>query len=173
MTRLTGCPYYASNLYHYLPLLPTSYHRRVSGFFGRYEYQLDEKGRVSLPAPFRREADGDRFVLLQWEAPSLTLFPEEAWKQVEEKLLDFRRRQQSPEARAYVRWIASNAVDLSPDKQGRILIPSWLQEAGSLEGTVLVVGAIDRIELWSPDLFAESVRERARASEPFAPQIFD
>lgn len=145
----------------------------MSGFFGRHEHQMDEKGRVSLPAPFRREAESDRFVLLQWEAPSLTLFPEDAWERVQEKLLEFRRRQQSGQARAYVRWIASNAVELTPDKQGRILIPAWLQEAGSLEDTALLVGAIDRIEIWNPELFAKSVREPARESEQFAPQIFD
>lgn len=145
----------------------------MSGFFGRYEHQLDEKGRVSLPAPFRKEAESDRFVLLQWEPPALTLFPETAWERVQEKLLEFRRRQQSGEARAYVRWIASNAVELTPDKQGRILIPGWLKEASSLDETALLVGAIDRIEIWNPELFGESVRERARESQEFAPQIFD
>ncbi len=162
-------PYVLPNLYHYLPLIATVHHR-VNGFLGRYEYQLDEKGRVSLPAAFRREADGDRFVLLQWEAPALTLFPESAWEGVKSRLLEFRRHQ--PEARDYVRWISSNAMEVSPDKQGRILVPAWLQESASLNGRVLLIGAIDRIELWNPDSFSEAVQNRAGEFGRFAPQIF-
>jgi MraZ protein len=47
----------------------------LSGFLGRYEYQMDDKGRVSLPAAFRRAADDPSFVLVQVQAPALTLFP--------------------------------------------------------------------------------------------------
>ena len=49
---------------------------------------MDEKGRVSLPSAFRREADGDRFVLLQWRAPALTLFPVESWAAAQGAPLD-------------------------------------------------------------------------------------
>ena len=143
----------------------------MSGFLGRYEYQLDDKGRVSLPAPFRREAEGEGFVLLQWQAPALTLFPASAWKEVSGRLLDFRRS--SPEAQAHVRWITTNAVPAKPDKQGRILVPAWLKEAADLTGPVMVIGAIDRIELWNPAHFAESVRaSKGEEFDRFALKIF-
>ncbi len=109
---------------------------------------MDEKGRVSLPSTFRREADGDRFVLLQWRAPALTLFPMASWATTQERLLAFRRNQ--PEAWGDVLAITSSAVEVSPDKQGRILIPAWLQEAAGIDGSVLLVGNIDRVELWHP-----------------------
>lgn len=141
----------------------------MNGFLGRYEYQLDAKGRVSLPAAFRREAADGRFVLLQVRPPALTLYPESTWAKVMERLLDLQRRQ--PEARDFVVWVASNAVEVVPDKQGRILIPGWLQEAAKLDGRVLLVGALDRIELWAPSLF-ESVREGAREGEKFVAQVF-
>jgi DNA-binding transcriptional regulator/RsmH inhibitor MraZ len=63
----------------------------VNGFLGSYEYQMDGKGRVSLPADFRLEADSDRFVLLQWEKPYLTLFPEDEWIRFRDELLDLRK----------------------------------------------------------------------------------
>ena len=63
----------------------------MNGFVGQYEHQMDQKGRVSLPSAFRREAEGDRFVLLQWEARYLTLFPEAKWQEVQKELLEFRR----------------------------------------------------------------------------------
>jgi MraZ protein len=158
------------------PLSTTSYHfyplraLRVSGFLGRYEFQMDEKGRVSLPAAFRRDTEGERFVLLQWEKPYLTLFPERVWSTVQERLLEFRRA--DPSAAHYVREITANAVEVFPDKQGRILIPSWLQEAASLGGPVLLNGALDRVEIWNPDEFKRTMEERAEASQSFRHRIF-
>jgi MraZ protein len=142
----------------------------VSGFLGRYEFQMDEKGRVSLPSAFRKEADGERFILLQWEKPYLTLFPEKVWEGVQERLLEFRRK--DPSSWNHVREITSNAVEVSPDKQGRILIPAWLQEAASLSGPVLLNGNIDRVEVWDPDKYRTAVEDRAEDFQRFAHQIF-
>jgi len=143
----------------------------VSGFLGRYEYQMDGKGRVSLPAAFRREADGEAFVLLQWERPYLTLFPEGEWGRFRERLLEFRKTGKS--AAHHVRDILANAAEVSPDKQGRILIPAWLQEAANLDGTVLLQGNLDRIEIWDPKRYQETVKERDdEAYDRFAHQIF-
>ena len=142
----------------------------MSGFLGRYDFQMDEKGRVSLPAAFRREAEGDRFILLQWEEPYLTLFPQNVWEEVQGRLLEYRRK--DPDSWTYVREITSKAVDVSPDKQGRILIPAWLQEAASLEGTVVMSGVIDRIEIWEPAAFERAVKGKAEDSQNFRHQIF-
>jgi MraZ protein len=71
-----------------------------------------------------------------------------------------------------VREITSNAVEVSPDKQGRILIPAWLQEAASLEGTVLLSGNIDRVEIWNPDKYRGAVQDRGEDFQRFAHQIF-
>jgi MraZ protein len=131
---------------------------------------MDEKGRVSLPSAFRREADGDRFVLLQWRAPALTLFPVASWAATQERLLAFRRSQ--PEAWGDVLAITSSAVEVSPDKQGRILIPAWLQESAGLDGTVLLVGNIDRVELWHPDEFEKAARAGSGEFKKFSTQIF-
>lgn len=128
----------------------------MNGFLGRYEYQMDEKGRVALPSAFRREADGDRFVLLQWERPYLTLFPQSVWMQKQEELLQLRRS--GPEGQRYVRGLLSMAVEVNPDKQGRILIPGWLQDAASLDGSILLNGNIDRVEIWDPEAYG---REQA------------
>ena len=143
----------------------------MSGFLGRYRYQLDEKGRVSLPAAFRAEAESHRFVLLQWENPYLTLFPESEWKSFRDSLLTYRRSGSA--AAHHVREIISNAVEVAPDKQGRILIPSWLKEAASLEGTVLLIGNIDRVELWNPERYRGGIRDRRDEDfEQFVHQIF-
>jgi len=142
----------------------------VSGFLGRYDFQMDEKGRVSLPAAFRKEAEGERFILLQWEKPFLTLFPEEIWTGVQDRLLEYRRADY--DSWNYVREITANAVEVSPDKQGRILIPAWLQSAASLQGTVVLSGVIDRIEIWDPEEFQRTIQDKAEDSQRFRHQIF-
>jgi MraZ protein len=124
----------------------------LSGFLGRFEYQLDAKGRVALPAPFRREAGDGRFVLLQWEPTHLSLYPESTWREVQERLVDFRRGDRA--GQQFVRKILSNAIEVTPDKQGRILIPAWLQAGAALDGSVLLVGQLNQVEIWSPERFA-------------------
>lgn len=143
---------------------------RLSGFVGQYEHQMDEKGRVSLPSAFRREADSDRFVLLQWEPDYLTLFTGAKWEDVQARLLDFRRG--DPQAWNQVRLIVSSAVEVSPDKQGRILVPAGLQTAAGLSGTVLLSGNIDRVELWNPARYREVVTEKAGDLKQFAHRLF-
>jgi MraZ protein len=142
----------------------------VNGFVGQYEHQMDPKGRVSLPYAFRREAESDRFVLLQWEKPYLTLFPEGKWAEVQHRLLEFRRT--DPKAWNHVRMIVSQAVEVAPDKQGRILVPTGLQEAAGLDGAVLLSGNIDRVELWNPDTYREAVEGAAGSLEQFAHRLF-
>lgn len=139
-------------------------------FLGSYTYTLDDKGRVSLPAPFRREAEEQRFVLLQVYPPALSLYPEGAWREVEERLRGVLRN--DPGARLWVLRVMSSAVEVTPDSQGRILIPGRLQEAGNLSGQVLLVGAIDKVELWNPSDFAGAVDGEEGSFERYAPQIF-
>ena len=142
----------------------------MSGFVGQYEHQMDEKGRVSLPAAFRRAADAARFVLLQWEPDYLTLFTTSKWVEVQNRLLDFRRGDQ--EAWNQVRMIVSRAVEVSLDNQGRILLPAPLQAAAGLSSTVLLSGNIDRVELWSPDRYKQLVQDKAAGLEELAHRIF-
>ena len=150
--------------------MAASHSPRGAKFVGSFVHQLDEKGRLALPASYRREAADQRFMLIQAYAPALALYPEVAWLEVEERLRDLVAR--NPEARMYALSVLSSVVDVVPDAQGRILIPARLQELAELNGQVLLVGAIDRVELWNPGRFEEEVAAQAGRFEQFAPQIF-
>lgn len=139
-------------------------------FLGSYQYQLDDKGRVSLPAAFRREAADQSFVLIQAYPPALSLYPEGEWLQVEERMRDLLKHQ--PEARLYVLSLMANAVEVVPDSQGRILIPAKLKEAAGLDGQAMLVGAIDRVEIWNPSHFQEAMAADANSFAQFAGKIF-
>jgi MraZ protein len=139
-------------------------------FLGSYQHQIDDKGRISLPASFRREAADQRFVLVQPYPPALALYPEVEWSQVEERLTELMGRQS--EARMYVLSVMANAVEVMPDAQGRILIPARLKEMAGLGGTALLVGAINKVEVWSPEKFEAAVAAESGKFEPFTAQLF-
>lgn len=142
----------------------------MSGFLGSYLHQIDDKGRLNLPAPFRRDHPDRPLVLVHVFENALTLYPEPAWAEVESRLRELLRLQ--PQARSYVLSVTANAVEVVPDKQGRILVPQRLQEAVGIRGAALVVGAIDRIELWDPERFQAALPARSDDFDRFNHQIF-
>ncbi len=111
---------------------------------------------MALPAAFRREVEGEPLVLMHgWDDPHLTLFPAPVWRQLLDRLMEVRRTDVS--AANAVRRLLARASDVVPDKQGRILVPAPLLEAGGLTGAVVLHGNIDRVELWSPERFRSTV----------------
>jgi MraZ protein len=142
----------------------------MSGFLGSYLHQMDDKGRLQLPASFRRADPESPLVLVQVFENALTLYPEAAWAEVEGRLREMLRLQ--PAARSWVLGITANAVEVVPDRQGRILVPPRLQAQAGIEGPTLVVGAIDRIELWNPERFAAATAAPVEDAARFTHQVF-
>jgi MraZ protein len=142
---------------------------RGGKFLGSYQHQLDEKGRLSLPSAFRREATEQRFVLVQAHPPALALYPEAEWLEVEERMQALQRDQKG---RLWVLSVMANAVEVAPDGQGRILIPAPLRMAAELESQALLVGAINKVEIWNPAKFAAAVRGVEAEVGHYAADIF-
>jgi MraZ protein len=142
----------------------------LTGYLGSYLHQLDEKGRIALPAAYRRNSGEEGFVLIHALEPALFLYPASTWTTVEERLSELMRRQ--PEARSSILSLTANAVEVVPDKQGRILIPERLQRAVKLSGEALIVGVLDKIEIWNPEAFEGATREAKPGFEQFVRQIF-
>ena len=129
----------------------------MGGYLGSYLYQVDDKGRVTLPAAFRRGGDSQSFVLIQAQRDALSLYPSDAWFEVQTRLRTLVRS--APRSRHQLLSLTANAVEVIPDKQGRILIPDRLRAAVGIEEEAQMVGVIDKIEIWSPKRFAEAVGE--------------
>lgn len=115
---------------------------------GEFRHTLDDRSRVAVPVRFRtRLAQGA--TLARWLDKCLGLFPHDEWEELAAKLRGLPLT--NPNAREFARFMSSGAVDVELDKQGRILVPSYLREyAGLSEGEVIVVGALNRLEIWSP-----------------------
>jgi MraZ protein len=119
----------------------------VARFFGRYEHSLDPKGRVILPAKFRAAFDEGGF-LTQFHDRCLALWtPDEFEKQMRGMQ---EAQENGREQRNLARLWASGSAEVDVDRQGRMPIPQHLREFARLDGDCLVIGAIDRVELWSP-----------------------
>lgn len=142
----------------------------MAGFLGSYLHQFDAKGRVALPAPFRRGHEAGPFVLIHAHPEALSLYPEESWAEVQQNLREMAKRK--PELRPLVLSLTANAHEVTPDKQGRILVPDRLRAAVGVDAEALIVGAIDRIELWEPKRFEERTAATSEDFDKFVASIF-
>ena len=142
----------------------------MGGFLGSYRHSFDEKGRIALPASFRRGREEDAFVLVHVQKEALSLYPLDSWAEVEQNLREMSKRK--PEFRPMVLGITANAHEVTLDKQGRILVPDRLREAVDLESEGLIIGALDRIEIWEPGRFETASERTTDEFDRFVASIF-
>ena len=138
-------------------------------FIGEYTYSIDQKGRVALPAKFRKDlADG--CVVTRGLDKSLFLYPIAEWQKIASKLAALPLT--SPKARAFTRLMLAGAMDVELDKQGRITIPVYLREFAQIEKSLVIAGLYDRLEVWSERAWKD-YRDKTEKDEEFAENLND
>ena len=118
-------------------------------FRGSFEHTVDAKGRVSVPSRFREilvDHYDDRLVLALDYDRCLTVYPLEEWERLEEKIKNLPMMQK--EVKEFMRFFFSTATECELDKQGRILIPPPLRERAGIHKNVLLIGIINKVEIW-------------------------
>lgn len=122
----------------------------MPAFSGKYYYNLEEKGRLIIPAPFREIISSNYSPKLYITNAAfdrcLHIYPYEEWIRLEEKVRGLPRMLE--EVRFFMRRVIASAQECTMDKQGRLLIPASLREDAGINGEVVIVGQIDKIELW-------------------------
>lgn len=114
-------------------------------FLGTYTPRLDDKGRLFLPAKFRDQLS-EGLVVTRGQERCLTVWPRPAFEQV---ALQAQAAPVTDRAvRDYTRLLFAGASDDQPDKQGRLSIPPMLREYASLARDVVVIGLVNRLEIW-------------------------
>ncbi len=116
-------------------------------FMGEYEHGLDEKGRIIVPTKLREQL-GECFVLTLGTDGCLFVYPMKEWEAFVEKLKSLPG---TKEARQFQRYFMAGAVECTPDKQGRIIIPQKLREHAGIDKEVVSVGVVSKIEIWSKE----------------------
>lgn len=113
-------------------------------FMGQYGHTIDAKGRTVVPVQYRQSL-GDTFVITRGLDGCLFLYPLQEWQVFVDKLQALPSDQKT---RKLQRQFLSKAMEVTPDKQGRILIPSLLRDKAGLVKDIVFVGMMNRIEIW-------------------------
>lgn len=125
-------------------------------FYGEFEHTLDRKGRLIIPSKFRealKEAYVEKLFITRGLDKCLFMFTEDEWKIQESKFksMPFVKS----EHRKFNRLYFSGAQEVIADKQGRILLPSYLKEFASIKKDIVLIGVSNRVEIWSKDTWRQ------------------
>ena len=122
----------------------------MAELLGAHSYQLDPKGRLSLPARFR-EALADGVWVTIGQDGCLFAFPRVEWQRYADEV------SASPlsdaQGRAYQRLFFGSSDELRLDVQGRLTLPGRLRDAVGIRKDVIVLGVRDRMEIWDRDSY--------------------
>ena len=119
-------------------------------FTGNFAHNLDEKGRLVIPSKMRDELGSKAYILKGFDG-ALSIYKESDFIELIKKLakLPFHKK----DARAYLRVQLSTACELDIDRQGRALLPAQLVSKYKIGREVVVIGALDHIEVWNKSEF--------------------
>lgn len=118
-------------------------------FIGEYESTIDAKGRFLFPSAFKKQLPGEdniTFVINRGFEKCLTLFPIQSWKPIFKELSQ--QNDFDPKVREFRRYFLNGATQVELDNAGRLLLPKNLLEHASLEKDIVLVSAINKIEIW-------------------------
>lgn len=148
----------------------------MSGFYGQFNTTMDDKGRFALPAKLRNVvgADGkplvETVILTKGLEGCLSLYPESEWLELQNRLSSLNFTQK--DFRYFSRRFYSSATMVSPDRSGRILVPSNLIQEARLKKDLLVIGVNRWIEVWNPERYDYYLNEFSGTYEEVAERLF-
>jgi MraZ protein len=144
----------------------------MSSFKGSYMYSVDEKGRVNLPSKLRKYVSpdtNDTFVLTRGFEKCLFVYPIDEWNKMEENLRNLSGY--DPEHRRFIRALLELASESQLDAQSRLSIPQELREYANIESEVRIIGTLDKIELWNPQIYDEYRTSQPESYESIAAKV--
>jgi len=128
----------------------------MTGFLGEFEATVDPKGRFLLPAGLRKqlpEGENTKFVINRGFEKCLTLYPLKSWEPLFARistLNDF-----DPKVRGFRRYFLNGATEVELDSAGRLLLPPNLKEHANIGKDIVLLSAVDKIEIWSPENYKQ------------------
>ncbi len=114
-------------------------------FIGEYNHNLDDKGRVAVPAKFRAMLK-DGAVVTRGLDNCLFLYTKNEWQELAMKLAKLPISKAN--TRAFARLMLAGAMDVDFDNQGRIMLPEYLRKFAGLRKNLIIAGLYDRLEIW-------------------------
>jgi MraZ protein len=129
-------------------------------FIGEYSHTVDNKGRLSVPVKFRNALNNGAVVTRGLDN-CLFLYSKEEWDKLALRLSKLPISQAN--TRAFARLMLAGAMDVSLDKQGRVMLPDYLRKYATLSKKVVIAGLFNRLEVWDSKEW-DKYRERTERS---------
>ncbi|MFH1030622.1 MAG: division/cell wall cluster transcriptional repressor MraZ [bacterium] len=137
-------------------------------FIGEYSHNIDEKGRLAVPAKFRSDLKKGA-VVTRGIDNCLFLYTADEWKKLAEKLANLPISQSN--TRAFARLMLAGAMDVSLDKQGRVILPDYLRKYAGMNKKIVIAGLYNRLEIWDEETWEKYKSGTEKASEKIAEQL--
>jgi MraZ protein len=125
----------------------------MSHFRGKYDYTVDDKGRVNIPAKFRKALNpeaAETFVVCRAPENCLRAFPQDRWEKYEQEITS---RPETPETVRFQRLLYDTVTDSTLDAQGRITLSASQMKIASIAKNVTLIGMNGYVEIWDTDTY--------------------
>jgi MraZ protein len=135
-------------------------------FRGNHPTRVDEKGRLKVPAEFKRVVDekyGQQFYITSLDGKVAQVYPFEEWERIEQKLAGLSTF--NPTKRKFLDRTNYWGQQVEIDGQGRLLMPQLLREAAGLKGEVAVTGMLTYLEVRNLEGYRREIEENKFTSE--------
>jgi len=142
-------------------------------FIGEYHHVLDEKNRLIIPSSFRQALTKEKkdCIITKGFDKSLFFYPFSEWQNIGNKLKNLSTNRS--DVRAFLRIFFSGAHPVQPDSQGRITVPQPLKDFACIKDKVVIIGAFNKVEIWSEELWNNYYRQKKDTYEQLAEKIMD
>ena len=137
-------------------------------FIGEYNHTVDEKGRLAVPIKFRTKLARGAVVTRGLDN-CLFLYTGAEWKDLAERLAKLPISRAN--TRAFARLMLAGAMDVSLDKQGRIILPDYLRKYAGMDKNVIVAGLYNRLEIWDKEKWETYKASTKKSSSNIAEQL--
>jgi MraZ protein len=131
-------------------------------FRGNHPTRVDEKGRLKVPAEFKRVIDekysSARFYITSLDGNIAQLYPFEEWERIEQKLAALSTF--NPTKKRFLSRVNYYGQVVEMDGQGRLLIPQLLRDAAQIKGEVAVLGNLTYLEVRNLETFRKEIEEQ-------------
>ena len=129
-------------------------------FRGNHPTRVDEKGRLKIPAEFKRVIDekyGQQFYITSLDGKVAQVYPFEEWERIEQKLAGLSTF--NPTKKKFLARVNYYGQQVEMDGQGRLLMPQLLRDAARIKGEVAVLGNLTYLEVRNLELFKKEIEE--------------
>jgi MraZ protein len=144
----------------------------MSSFKGSYSYSVDSKGRINIPSRLRKYVSpeaNDTFIVTRGYEQCLFVYPLDEWSKLEQSIRELTTT--NPKHRFFMRTLLEKATESQLDGQSRITIPKELLQFAAIENEVLILGVLERIEVWNPKVYQEYQKAQAESYENVAQNV--